>query len=75
VYDTAWHAYVTVMQTQVKEGHSQLEEMWESRRQRLELSLQLRVFEHQSLEVNIIYNTHLISKCIDSKIDEYLCRC
>jgi hypothetical protein len=43
---------VAALQKQIKEGHGQLEELWESRRARLELCLQLCIFEQQSLEVS-----------------------
>ena len=52
---------VTAMQKQIKEGHGQLEELWESRRARLELCLQLRIYEQHSLEVRIVLlsNAHI----------------
>ena len=37
--------------TQLQEGRTQLEELWNARRLKLDLCLQLRLFEREALEV------------------------
>ena len=39
---------------QLQEGREQLEELWTQRQLRLDLCLQLRIFEHEVLEVRFV---------------------
>ena len=38
---------------QLQEGREQLEDLWSVRKMKLDLCLQLRMFEREALEVNI----------------------